>query len=596
MSNSIKALTTHDVLRIICRFQTGVPEDLVPIAKIPVVLMHSYAPPPWFAWANDGTMDAKYPTSLFDDDVFPWLLLHGLDRLQLLLSYLPRVAPMLVQFAAYHGRLDLLVAVRTILPEILAQSWHLLSLAALQGHIEVYKYLVHVGYQSDLLPAGRAAAWAGHVNLLDTMVALHSRAWIQSATFTCAARAGQTAAFQWLWTQWTVTDRYAFHRTIAMRKGLEEAIHNGHDRLAQWIAGIDEPAIRRILFVVFMEEESDAADFIVIEHMGHGADVDWALEALSTGRPKNVLRKVQLVFTVLDKRPSQCRRDAERVCLLHAAKQSHNDVMHWLLDDRHMHPTDVQHVFEATRHGRAAVQRAIRKQRTDLLLALQSRGVDVTEVMRMELYTAVGILPLAQWLGDDTTPMRTFFESSTWLGWIIERLGGHVAVMGQVLGHISRTNHGLDCFPSLFEAWYARVTDVAEKDRVLSACLARDCSPMVVTTLMPTFPTAAAFLIQQTQSSSIRHLRRALDELLAQESTTMDTRHIERDMLCQAIKARRYNVTAWLGHRLSVTNAAAVEYAMEWAIKGEWTKGREILGQCLERARVHREDGLRMPI
>ncbi|KAF0718305.1 Aste57867_1775 [Aphanomyces stellatus] len=578
MASCIQVLVTPEVFRLVSLYQNGIPEDFVPFAQLPRV---EYLPQPWFHH-DTKVFAGGNPAPHVDAVLLAWLGCYNLDRLATLTLHLPHLKATVLEFAAYNGRVDILQAFP---PDEFASTANLLVLAALQGHIPVVEYLVHVGYKAQVNAAGGAAAWGGDIALLETMTTLNLDNWIPPSMFTYAARAGQLAAFEWLWQQWAHDQNYEYIRGVALRSGLDEAIRHGHEPLARWMAGsLREPTIRRIVFLAFLRQESHAADFL-LEYMDNPDDVNLVLGMLiSVTNSKHALTKVQSVLAVLDTTTNESiaglTRNAESRILAGAAKRSFVDVIQWLVNERTMSRAVVRRIFEKTADGRIALVRAIRTERSEILLVLEGSGVAVKKAMTVELRAAVGTIPLALWLMDDSMPMRSYFGSTTLLDWMVQSLGGRVAVMGHELARLARPKtRGVGIFPSLFKAWHTRVVETTERDRVISSCLQGGCSPLVISTIALSFPSPAAFLLQRTESSPIRELRIELEIFLFDQATDEDKKAFEREMLFKATMARRRHVVAWLVYKCLATNPEAIERALNVADQLRWTEGLAILQQ-----------------
>ncbi|KAF0684297.1 Aste57867_23715 [Aphanomyces stellatus] len=188
------ALTTPDLLGIICQYQHGVPEDMLPFSAL--------------ASTYDFPRGAKVVDALF----LPWLRIYGFSRLPRLVDAVLGMQDCVLQYAAYFDHIDILQVFQTaaFLPG------NLTTLAAGEGHVDVLKYLDKIGYirTNELSPhhnaqrlstAAMAAAKHGHLVVLQYLHMMYPmEIWMDNGGPAFSAVA-HLEVLQWLMDIWGPT-------------------------------------------------------------------------------------------------------------------------------------------------------------------------------------------------------------------------------------------------------------------------------------------------------------------------------------------------------------------------------------------------------
>ncbi|KAG9409702.1 hypothetical protein AC1031_020015 [Aphanomyces cochlioides] len=177
-------LLSSEIATIIAAFQNGGYRDLITL--VPIYKSH-YEP-----------SFIRSRMQLTHSLLETWFHTYGVARLPKFLAFSTKFRLVMVQYAVYFGRMDL-VAVLHPAVELCLFHEPLVDLAALNGHTEMTKYLQRIGHPGESTAGIEWAAQNGHLTTLESLMEQIS---VNEATRTSAiklaSRAGHTTIVQFL--------------------------------------------------------------------------------------------------------------------------------------------------------------------------------------------------------------------------------------------------------------------------------------------------------------------------------------------------------------------------------------------------------------
>ncbi|KAF0719648.1 Aste57867_887 [Aphanomyces stellatus] len=336
------ALTASNLLCLIVSFQPGAPQDIqYLISEFPPDEGH-----PLFAYH-------RYDYGMRVNDIAPilapWLATYGTSRLPLLIDSMPHATPIVVTFAANHGRLDVLkLMYKSHGLQVLNTQWTLFALAAAKGDLASISFLHSVGHTSDI----------NITFLLQTYGGTGKSDWITSHDAMDVARNNDVITLQFLLDEWypvvNPEDIYSILPSsfiLSMDQGCTAMAHY----LAPKMQEIQRSNSKILLFFLttdFLQPHLDA-DVIVPtdvwkEYLSHAVWDDenqqWPMYTISH------------LVTLFNKMlccqvGSPQRSTALKQCLEGATILGRLDVMLWLVEAQAMDPLAVQDMFASTTIG-----------------------------------------------------------------------------------------------------------------------------------------------------------------------------------------------------------------------------------------------------
>ncbi|KAF0682889.1 Aste57867_25024 [Aphanomyces stellatus] len=316
---SVIALTSTDILRLVCAHQRGLHEDIVPFLRL---VSLSYV-----SSQHRPAIDAVLSSWLNCDP-------QTVDRLPLAVDSLPRAATAIAEYAAFHGRLDVLDR----LSGVISAHMVLCDLAASQGHLHVLHFLhAHSGFLDGRWHRIKdstleAAAAGGHIDTLDYLM----------DTYLAPPGIGGMEG--------------AGRRLMEMRC-LTIAIGGKHEALVRWLAAR-------------MQATGNVDPLVGLLDLMPHCIADMA-SLPSQLLPFGCLGTIRRIFAML--RHGDDRRSAKLRCLEAATDKYCVDIMRWVVGQ--MDRVDVRRVLCDHPRGFLALCKASQLQDDATIAFLQAQGV-----------------------------------------------------------------------------------------------------------------------------------------------------------------------------------------------------------------------------
>ncbi|KAF0718302.1 hypothetical protein As57867_001770, partial [Aphanomyces stellatus] len=216
-------LASADVLPCICAFQGGLPEDMLPFASLRPLPLTTSAPITDFLARIHNLMADKTAITL-------WLARYSLTRLDRLVACCRHARAVLLDYAAYHGRLGLLQQLvaknHEPFPTQLQNVW---VVSATQGHVAMLEFLHTRAFRLLATDNNMDRAFEGGPSL--TQMPDHPSATTLSNgalghLLYVVAHVNQLEMLQWLFCMWVPPN--AVSRRRVESKCLQMAVRNGY--------------------------------------------------------------------------------------------------------------------------------------------------------------------------------------------------------------------------------------------------------------------------------------------------------------------------------------------------------------------------------
>ncbi|KAF0718306.1 Aste57867_1776 [Aphanomyces stellatus] len=548
-------------LEEICRYQHGLPQDMLPFTCLPrrVHPAHILLRFVHETIENQPKIDAV---------LTPWLASYGLSRIPHLVTSLSHTATLLLEYGAYHGRLDILQDAQV---DGLRRSPNLLVLCALQGDADTIKYLFNQGYILGMLDAGRAAAWKGSLVVLACLAAIDPKDyWIRESTLLFAAMGGHLPVLQWLVRTWPSTNT-AF-RSQVEKKCLEEAVRHQHHDVAYWLAQLMQTDNQAAIVAAFhLDASVDVLVPFVDDLLGVVNRV-----VRSTPRVQDI-HTLDCIFQTMEDRQYNTRviAEAKKAAMLRAVCCYRFEILAAL--ERTMEATDVQAAL--TLFVRSSIDRSFVRDllgsRCDSLgtfmLFFSRHGTSFAPIIVKAVVRAVGYSALTKYLVHGCASDISQ-ETTEWLEEIVGTVGGDGAFTGHLLLQMAQTRLGKHAFQMVYKSWLPQAT-ADEKERVQVACL--KLSQVSKYAVVLSGPHNVAMLNRVARYSSVDVVRTVLSSVTAGMSPS-EAQEAESRALLEATMAQNKRVVEWLVHlhvtRRTRQHIAAIKRAVDVAAQG--TDGR----------------------
>ncbi|CAK4970986.1 unnamed protein product [Aphanomyces euteiches] len=172
-------LLSSEIATILAAFQNGGYRDLTTLRARLVPIYKSHYEPSFIR------SQMQLTHSLLET----WFHTYGLVRLPKFLAFSTKFRLVMVQYAVYFGRMDLVAVIH---PAVDLCLFHepLVDLAALNGHTEMIKYLHRIGHPSESTAGIEWAAQNGHLTTLESLMEQIS---VNEATKTSAIKLASRA-------------------------------------------------------------------------------------------------------------------------------------------------------------------------------------------------------------------------------------------------------------------------------------------------------------------------------------------------------------------------------------------------------------------
>ncbi|KAF0688508.1 Aste57867_19878 [Aphanomyces stellatus] len=334
MSGTTVAAAASDVLRspdlllVVCQYQRGLWQDLLPFKTIPR----------WFNYA----MDAQKL-------LVPWLAEFGLVRVFRLVVSLPEWKPLVLEFAARHDQFELFQAMTQRFPDDVKRSARRLSsLAASAGSIPILSFLHNAAGFRRAKPSqlARNATDHGHFHVLQHVAEtapLHE--WFRGTTLVSAVWQGRLDMLEWFFHVWA-----------------PHAVESERTRIEQW-ALVCAVKARQWDAARWLGLRMQDANATAIAHVWAGRrkpeclvdlvnPVDAVEYVLCTARPTHLLERLRCVFGLLPRLQEQGthQTDAVQRCVARALDLRQLDILRWLIQSKLVARADVADIANKVLH------------------------------------------------------------------------------------------------------------------------------------------------------------------------------------------------------------------------------------------------------
>ncbi|KAF0716141.1 hypothetical protein As57867_002992, partial [Aphanomyces stellatus] len=362
------ALSTPDVLRLVCGFQSGMYYDMRAFRKLPAACEFP---------RDAATVDAV---------LTPWLDKHGLDRLPVLLACVVKMHTPVVEYAIHFDRFDVLESLTEMGRRPCDASANLLVLAATQGHVAMCDHLVACGYAMRLTDAANAAALRGHVQVL-ALLAHESMTWVSKETLENAVWGDQVEVLVWLFDTWLSTLGILQRKKLTERALLRSVRYRSWGS-TKWLAQhMQSTGERDGILRTYLQQQDPIAECLLTDFLDRSMAVP--LDVLARASPSCGLDKLQRVFGHFDSLAKTGggvqRRDASMQCMVHlVANPTTGPTLRWLVDT--MDKVDIDDVLR--HHGVQALRSVllltphVQIHHVDMAQFLVDYGVVAVELMR----------------------------------------------------------------------------------------------------------------------------------------------------------------------------------------------------------------------
>ncbi|KAF0688503.1 Aste57867_19873 [Aphanomyces stellatus] len=443
--------TSHELLRLVCAHQCGMPQDMFEFRA--------------FLWSNRPVCP-----STADKFVSHWLDGHVLPRVALLVQHVPFARKFIAEFAARHGRVDILEVLTNVFGVSKLRWWDLDEEAASCGHVATLKYLWSIDYIQDVPKCALQAAVGGHVPVLRFLQTTYAfEKWFRTSTMEAAAAKKQLKALQLLYAVWSPTEECVTKRGHMLRTLLSTMLATREPpaprSMLEWFVGeIRHHHSSKLLVEAFLATDMLPTFVPYLDDTNHVSLLD--LLSWTSFLDGDVLVQLQKLFLALPwlREPNPSQMDTKRRYLAEAMELMNLPVMQWLPAD--MPADDVVALVREQSHFLAL---AMHLCNVDVVCFYEAHGGAISDALLHRAVVAESSkLKLVKWLVHDAAHVTKSLDG--WFSWLVDRCGGRVAVMGRMLKHEAQSNAWIDIFSMLYEPWLAAMKDdEAEKDRIMKS-------------------------------------------------------------------------------------------------------------------------------
>ncbi|KAG9409035.1 hypothetical protein AC1031_019294 [Aphanomyces cochlioides] len=238
----LQVFQCQSLMNLVSTFQPGLPQDMFAFRGLQVPEMPSPTRRLFLFQIDFASLDIV---------LAPWYRVYGTDRLKKLLALMPHVHDVFFMHAVFQGSFE--AATELAQPKRLLVEHHVLDIAAMNGHVDLFCLLQHWNYNVCTCRAMDWAAAGGHLEMVQY---LHNgrREGCTKDAMEFAARNGHLTTVQWLHCNrsegcskramdfaaaqghldvviWLATHRREGCSTLAM----DWAAKNGHLKVVQWL-------------------------------------------------------------------------------------------------------------------------------------------------------------------------------------------------------------------------------------------------------------------------------------------------------------------------------------------------------------------------
>ncbi|KAF0716781.1 Aste57867_2670 [Aphanomyces stellatus] len=321
-------------------------------------------------------------------------------------------------------------------PVFVSSSWHIpnaIGVAASHGHLQVARWLYALG------------------------LTCHVTFSVRPRDLNMAAKNGHLECFRWLFDIWS-----PFLDETELAQLIEECLHAAcafrQPEVAQWLAARASPTA---IHCVFLRSDSDGT--ILDTFVDPTFDID--LTDLNRGS----LSKLEWMFQhFCCLRPGQSsslvrnRRDeALAICLRKKTEDGHVSFLEWLLDQMDLATARDVVCKPLNYYRRNALQVFAENQllqriggRTAALDLFEAQNIRMTDAQMYDTMMKVlrDKFELPPWFAGSNVSLSESFEHPV-ANWMIERLGGRVVVLSQLMLRLTKCNPTPSILNALFKAW-----------------------------------------------------------------------------------------------------------------------------------------------
>ncbi|KAF0688509.1 Aste57867_19879 [Aphanomyces stellatus] len=309
-------LRSPDLLLLVCQYQPGLWQDLLPFNCTPGYFIE--------------------PDALLS----PWLAKFGHTRATRLVNTFPEWKPHVLEHAARHGDLDLFKVMAECFSKSAKRNAHWLSsVAASAGHLPILEFVHSKWRLPDPKWLTRTAVDHGHLHVVQYLTQTYPlREWFRGSTLVAASQLGQLPLLESCFQSW------APHATKSERNRVEKwalvcAVQRRQWESARWLAiQMHQDGENRAAIAHVWAGRAKPACLLDLVH-----PIDAVEYVLMTACPRRLLERLQLVFALLpslhDDNPLQ--KDAVLMCVARSIARGHVDVLHWLVHTKMVRRDDV---------------------------------------------------------------------------------------------------------------------------------------------------------------------------------------------------------------------------------------------------------------
>ncbi|KAF0719651.1 Aste57867_890 [Aphanomyces stellatus] len=572
----------------------------------------------FWSFTDDNRAPLREVADMVEKFIAPWLAEYSVNRITYLFDCLAKVREPILVWAAYTGRLDVLVGVHDRYDLGLCSDN---LLVAGMAHLDVLTYLHNIGYQAKAGHAAEQAAIHGHESSLKFLLPSFQVApgWLGEKAVAGISCRGHSHIFSLLLTQLVGTPHLLHlattfaasysHMSLAnwlhsqwMHLNLPLALHENALNDALWIASsggfLDGLQWLMQVFVVDTTELVEAVTLCLSSatRYGHHAVVDWLVPQATPRVITDIffrddidgtlliaaidptieidaddvanamyswsLDKLQRVLDTFESlhRPGPTRTATLKTWLFKAVTDGRVEFVPWLVEC--LDPDDVRSVVCFQR----ALFRGMHKGGVPLLVLFESMDMHLPhDVMDITMYVSLRQEPdksmLPSWLEDNDN--GGLDDTNQVARWCMTRRGGRVATLGRLLVRLSQGKKTFEQFNLLYATWLP-LADDASKQAVLKSCVQTTNHEIFqfLESRVPSYPHMFVFIAMTRRLGPIR---RCLG-ILADSMTPDELLRVQCDALVESAAAGYSRVMQFLATQIDGQNQAAIIRAREAAV------------------------------
>ncbi|KAF0715292.1 Aste57867_3460 [Aphanomyces stellatus] len=560
-------LCSPDVLHLVCQYQSGMHEDILPFRGIyfPFNLQFDLH----LNWGMQESPMSLFQTmaDTFDGMIPPWLSMYSIDRLGLLFDgRLEHLREPILLWAAYVGRLDVLVWADTHYG-LGACSENLLVAAV--GQTNIITYLHSIGYRTKSGFATQLAAIHGHLLSLTCLLSEFQVPdnWLNVDTAQRFSYRGHRHILEYLVprltrnppllceammyvatysdleiAKWLHSVLVCLHPKVSTYDhGLINAVYSASQKgsldVVQWLLQISDVDNTELTYVQTVclnlatgARQRDVVDWIVprvspttILHAYLLYDMDGSM--LSAVVDPNIdiegqlvsryarnwsFEKTQIVFDTLAllKQPSSIRTVILKQCLFEVITHTQLETIPYYV--KRLTADEVREILYKDRAMHVALYRHGGDAMLDVLEALDIHFSN--DEMDDQMYTILRQTSnkkrVPMWLQQVDDQLESFMDRIA--HWFLKRRGGRVAVLGRLLVRLAHGKKTIVQFNTLFRAWSPLVNE-AERIRVFKACLEHTSNADMLRCFDTLVPSNPAFFVPCGKATTSLHSKLGCD-------------------------------------------------------------------------------------